>query len=71
MLGNVMGMRQGEGERLSNAHIQQVNAANARRQANMGMGMGLLGMGAQMGIAKMAPPDVGPTFINNLTPPGQ
>jgi len=70
-LQNVMQMRQGEGERLSNAHIQQVNAANARRQANMGMGMGLLGMGAQLGIAKMAPPDVGPTFINNLTPPGQ
>ena len=44
-LQNVMSMRQGEGERLSNMHIQQVNAANARRQANMGFATSLLGMG--------------------------
>ena len=32
-LQNVMSMRKGEGERLSNAHINTVNAANARRQS--------------------------------------
>ena len=42
-LQNVMGMRKGEGERLSNAHIQQVNASNARRQANMSMTASLAG----------------------------
>ena len=35
-----MGARQGEGERLSNMHLQQVNAHNARRQGNMNMAMG-------------------------------
>ena len=42
-LGNVMSMRKGEGERLSNAHIQTVNAHNARRQANMDLTVGLVG----------------------------
>ncbi len=41
-LQNVMGMRKGEGERLANAHINQVNAHNARRQSNMNMTTGLL-----------------------------
>ena len=43
-LQNVMGARQGEAERLSNMHIQQVNAANARRQANMNLGMDMAKM---------------------------
>ena len=42
-LQNVMSMRKGEGERLSNAHINTVNAANARRQSNMNMTTGLIG----------------------------
>ena len=66
-LQNVMQMRQGEGERLSNAHIQQINAANARRQANMGMGMGLLGMAVSGGTAAMKPPTPG-TVANALAP---
>ena len=46
-LQNVMSMRQGEGERLSNMHIQEVNAANAARQSNIGNFTGLLGMGLE------------------------
>ena len=43
LLQNVMSMKKGEGERLANAHIQQVNAHNARRDANMQMTAGLVG----------------------------
>ena len=43
LLQNVMSMKKGEGERLANAHIQQVNAHNARRDANMQMTAGLDG----------------------------
>ena len=43
-LGGIAQARKGEGERLSNMHIQEVNAHNARRQSNMDMGMSLLGM---------------------------
>tara|TARA_Y100000401_G_scaffold15199_3_gene10311 strand:+ start:814 stop:1530 length:717 start_codon:yes stop_codon:yes gene_type:complete len=43
LLQNVSGMRKGEGERLSNMHIQQVNAHNAARQANMQMTAQLAG----------------------------
>ena len=42
-LQNVMSLRQGEGERLSQAHINKVNAHNARRQSRMNMTTGLLG----------------------------
>ena len=38
-------MRKGEGERLSNAHIQKVNAHNAARQSRMDMTTGLIGAG--------------------------
>ena len=46
---NVSQMRKGEGERLANAHIQSVNAHNARRQSRMGFASGLLGMGLNFG----------------------
>ena len=42
-LAGVAQARKGEGERLSNQHIQKVNASNARRQANMDMSMGIAG----------------------------
>lgn len=42
-LQNVMGWRKGEGERLANAHINQINAHNARRASRMNMTTGLLG----------------------------
>ena len=45
---NVANMRKGEGERLSNMHINEVNAHNARRQANMDMTTGLLGSAFKM-----------------------
>tara|TARA_R100001594_G_scaffold13276_1_gene28722 strand:- start:4071 stop:4796 length:726 start_codon:yes stop_codon:yes gene_type:complete len=47
LLQNVAGMRQGEGERLSNMHIQEVNAHNAARQANMQMVAQMAGSAAQ------------------------
>ena len=47
LLQQVMGARQGEAERLSNMHIQNVNAHNQRRQQRMGTFTGLLGMGIQ------------------------
>tara|TARA_R100001129_G_scaffold31409_1_gene20851 strand:+ start:7505 stop:8227 length:723 start_codon:yes stop_codon:yes gene_type:complete len=43
MLGNVMGMKQGEGERQANMYMQEINAHNARRQANMSMTTQLAG----------------------------
>lgn len=54
LLGGVMGMRQGEGERLSNMHIQKVNAHNARRQANMNMTTGWIQQGAEVAAAAMS-----------------
>ena len=54
LLGGVMGMRQGEGERQSNMHIQQVNAHNARRQSNMNMLTGAIETGGQIAAAAMS-----------------
>jgi len=48
-LQNVMGMRRGEADRLSNMHVQQVNASNAARQNRMSMTSGLIGMGLDFG----------------------
>ena len=45
LMQGVMGARQGEGERLSNMHIKQVEAHNARRQQNMGLFTSLVGAG--------------------------
>ena len=42
-LQGVMQHRKGEGERLAQAHINEVNAHNARRNANMQMTAGLVG----------------------------
>jgi hypothetical protein len=49
LLDKYMRGQQSEGERQSNMHIQQVNAHNAARQANMQMGTDLLGMGLNFG----------------------
>jgi len=43
MLQQVMGQRQGIGEQQASLYMQQINAANARRQQRMGTTMGLLG----------------------------
>ena len=56
-LQNVMGQRKGEGERLSNMHIQQVNAANAARQSRQGNLSSLLGMAVGMGGQMMGAPE--------------
>ena len=45
LLGQVTGMRRGEGERQSNSYMQQINAHNQRRQGRMQMGMDAIGMG--------------------------
>jgi hypothetical protein len=49
LLGQYMQGQQGEGERQSNMHIQQVNAHNAARSSNIQMGMDVLGMGLNFG----------------------
>jgi hypothetical protein len=58
-LQSVMQMRQGEGERLSNMHIQQVNASNAARQSRMGFASSLLGMGLNFGANFIPKPTAG------------
>jgi hypothetical protein len=56
-LQNVMGMRQGEAERLSNMHIQNVNAANAIRQGRMNTITGLLGGAMKLGAMQNTKPN--------------
>jgi len=49
LLNQYMRGQHSEGERQSNQYISQVNAQNMRRQANMQMGVSLLGMGLDFG----------------------
>jgi len=63
LLQNVMSLKKGEGERLSNAHIQEVNAHNARRQANMNMTAGLVGSALGFGGSFFA--GAGTKMMNN------
>ena len=43
LMGNMTQMQQGLNENQVNAYMSQINAANARRSQNMGMGMSVLG----------------------------
>ena len=54
-LAGVAHARRGEGERLSNQHIQEVNAHNARRQGNMDMTTSLFGAAMGMGTQAKTP----------------
>ena len=49
LLQGVMGQRQGIGEEQAGLYMQQINAANARRNQRMGMMTSLMGMGISAG----------------------